>query len=407
MTQIIESISIALNAIWASKLRSFMTVLGNIVAVASIIAVVSLIQGINASVKDAVVSFLSVDTFTVTRAPFTISEDALDRMWRNPRVSARDAAALRTAGTEVLAVMSEIRWSGDIRYRDRVLSSVEIRGVSREYLGFAGFDVVTGRGPTPTEIDRKQPVVVLGADVADDLFKGVSPLDKAVTVAGGHFRVIGVQDRKGTILGMSQDKFVVVPMPALQKIAGNRQSLMVSARVSDPLRMQLAMDQGTVALRIARHLRPKQPDNFGILTSETLLNLWRDMSSRIFSVLIGIVALSLVVGGIVIMNIMLMSVSERTSEIGLRKALGARRRDIMWQILTESITLSIAGGMLGTGLGFAAAFAVAALTPLQASVRLWSIGLGIGMTAVVGLFFGLYPAMRAARLDPIEALRRE
>ena len=264
MIQILEAISIALSAIWASKLRSFMTVLGNVVAVASIIAVVSLVQGINASVKDAVVSFLSVDTFSVTRAPFTTKEEDRDRMWRNPRVTARDAAALRTAGTEVTAVMSEIRSSGEVRYRDRVISSVEIRGVSREYLGFSGFDVVTGRGPTPSEIDRKQSVAILGADVANDLFKGAEPLDKVITIAGGHFRVVGVQARKGTVFGMSQDKFVVVPLPALQKITGYRQSIMVTARVSDPLKMQLAMDQGTVALRIAatppadaaRQLRP-------------------------------------------------------------------------------------------------------------------------------------------------------
>jgi putative ABC transport system permease protein len=407
MTQFIEAISIALNAIWTNKLRSFMTVLGNIVAVASIIAVVSLVQGINASVKDAVVSFLSVDTFSVIRAPFTTTEDGRDRMWRNPRVTSKDAVALRTAGDQVTAVMSEIRWSGDIRYRDRVVTSVQIRGVSREYLNFTGFEVVKGRGPTPSEIDRKQPVVILGADVADELFKGIDPLDKSLTIIGGHFRVVGVQARKGSVFGQSQDKFVVMPLTALQKIVGYRQSVMVSARVEDPLRMQLAMDQGTVALRIARHLRPKQPDNFGLLTSETLLNMWRSISASVFQVLIGVVALSLVVGGIVIMNIMLMAVSERTAEIGLRKALGARRRDIRWQILTESITLSIAGGVVGTSLGFGLAFAVAAFTPLRASVRPWSVALGIGMTALVGLFFGLYPAMRAAKLDPIEALRRE
>jgi putative ABC transport system permease protein len=167
------------------------------------------------------------------------------------------------------------------------------------------------------------------------------------------------------------------------------------------------MDDATVALRSHRRLRPKDPDNFGMFTSDTLLGIYHTMTNGIFAVLIGVVALSLVVGGIVIMNIMLMVVSERTREIGLRKALGARRRDIVWQILTESVMLSTMGGMVGTGLGFVAALIIAKLTPLPAAVQAWSVVMGIGITAIVGLFFGLYPAMRAARLDPIEALRRE
>jgi putative ABC transport system permease protein len=188
---------------------------------------------------------------------------------------------------------------------------------------------------------------------------------------------------------------------------GSRMGLQLLVKPRSPELMKTAMDEATVALRIERRLRPKQPDNFGMFTSETLLNLYRTFTSGIFAVLIGVVALSLVVGGIVIMNIMLMVVSERTREIGLRKALGARRRDIMWQILTESTTLSMIGGLIGTGLGFALAFAIEAFSPVPAAIETWSVALGLGMTSTVGLFFGLYPAMRAASLDPIEALRRE
>jgi putative ABC transport system permease protein len=183
--------------------------------------------------------------------------------------------------------------------------------------------------------------------------------------------------------------------------------LSLTVKPRDLSLIRQTMDDATVALRIARHLRPKQPDNFGLFTADTILDIYNSATSGIFAVLVGVVGLSLVVGGIVIMNIMLMVVSERTREIGLRKALGARKRDIVWQILTESTTLSVAGGLVGTLLGFAAALIIAQLTPLPAKVELWAIALGIGMTAVVGLFFGLYPAIRAASLDPIEALRRE
>ena len=188
---------------------------------------------------------------------------------------------------------------------------------------------------------------------------------------------------------------------------GSRRSLNLTIRPSDPSRMQETMDEARTAMRSTRKLSPKEEDNFGLFTSDTLMELWRDFSQNAFVLLIAIVSLSLVVGGIVIMNIMLMVVSERTREIGLRKALGARRRDIIWQVLTESTTLSIVGGLLGTILGFVVALLVAAFSPLPATIQPWSVVLGIGMTAVVGLIFGIYPANRAARLDPIEALRRE
>ena len=188
---------------------------------------------------------------------------------------------------------------------------------------------------------------------------------------------------------------------------GARFGMQLLVKPKSPELVNVAMDEATVAMRIQRRLRPGKPDNFGMLTSDSLLDLYHQATNGIFAVLVGVVALSLVVGGIVIMNIMLMVVSERTREIGLRKALGARRRDIVWQILTESVTLSVLGGVAGTFIGFVVAIIISKLSPLPAAVQFWSVAIGIGITAVVGLFFGLYPAMRAARLDPIEALRRE
>jgi putative ABC transport system permease protein len=228
-----------------------------------------------------------------------------------------------------------------------------------------------------------------------------------VKVNGVNFRVVGVNEKKGSMFGQSMDNFAVVPLGAYQRLFGARLYLSLGVKPKDPTLMQAAMDDATVALRIERRLKPKEKDNFGIISSESALDFYHSVTRNIFAVLVGVVALSLVVGGIVIMNIMLMVVSERTAEIGLRKALGARRRDIMWQILTESITLSVVGGVIGTTLGFGVAWGLSKVTPLPAAVQPWSVVVGISVTAVVGLFFGLYPSMRAARLDPIEALRRE
>jgi len=284
---------------------------------------------------------------------------------------------------------------------------VQIQGVSRDYIYFSTFGVERGRLISPTEVDRSRPLTVLGWQTADRLFGPADPIDKVITIRGQHFRVIGVSQKKGSVFGQSQDEFAIIPLSEFQKMFGARSGLQILVKPKTPDLVQVAMDEATVAMRIQRRLRPSQPDNFGLLTSEALLDIYHQATNGIFAVLVGVVALSLVVGGIVIMNIMLMVVSERTREIGLRKALGARRTDIMSQMLTESVVLSVFGGVIGTIFGATIAQVIARFTPIPAELEVWSIVLGIGITALVGLFFGLYPAMQAARLDPIEALRRE
>ena len=261
---------------------------------------------------------------------------------------------------------------------------------------------------SPTEVSVARPVVVLGAQTAERLFgPDIEPLEKTIQIEGVHFRVVGVSAKRGALLGQSQDEFAVMPLGQFQQIFGSRRQLTMSVKPEDLNEISAAIDDTTVALRSTRRLKPRQPDNFAIFNSETVLGIYRSATSGIFAVLVGVVALSLVVGGVVIMNIMLMVVTERTREIGLRKALGARRADIMTQMLTESVVLSMFGGVVGTAFGALIAIMISRVTPIPASIQSWSVALGIGITALVGLFFGLYPASRAARLDPIEALRRE
>ena len=407
MNQVIDSIAIALQAIWANKLRSFMTVLGNIVAVTSIVTVVTLIQGMNGMVADAIVSDIGADSFTVQRRPPIFNEDDEERARNNPLITIDEAEAIRRFSPLIASVAAQANQNASVSYRTEEVDNAQIQGVTSSYSDFSTFGVEIGRMMSQVEVDRGQQVAMLGWGLADRLFGEINPLDKTIKIAGINFRVVGVSEQKGSFFGNSQDNYAVVPLGAYQRLFGARQSLQLMVKPTSTDVMPAAMDDATVALRVSRRLKPKEPDNFGILTSETILNLYRQVTSGIFAVLVGIVALSLVVGGIVIMNIMLMVVSERTREIGLRKALGAKRKDIMTQVLTESITLSTFGGLIGIGLGSLAATAIAAFTPLPARLEMWSVVLGIGITAAVGLFFGIVPAFKAARLDPIEALRYE
>jgi len=409
MNTILESAKIALAAIWSAKLRSFMTVLGNIVAVTSIIAVVSLIQGLNASVKQAILDEAGAESFSIQRYPVTRSDEDFDRVRSNPIITMQDMRAIqRYDGEHIAAIMANTSGRGRITFRDKSIDNTQVEGVSSSYISFSGYTAERGRLMSPIEVERSRPVTVLGWQTADRLFgTNVDPIDKIIQIEGVHFQVVGVSEKKGSMLGQSQDSFAIIPLGQFAMMFGSRRSLDLRVRPKEVSDLAAAQDEATVALRGARRLSPKQPDNFGMYTSDTILGIYKSATNGIFAVLVGVVGLSLVVGGIVIMNIMLMVVSERTREIGLRKALGAKRSDIMSQMLTESVVLSMFGGVVGTILGSSVALAVSALTPIPAKVEIWAVVLGITITAVVGLFFGLYPASRAAALDPIEALRRE
>ena len=407
MSQLFESVMLALASIWANKLRSMLTLLGNIVAVSSIITVVALITGVNAAVTDAIVSDLGADSLTIQRTGVTQHEDDFERMRNNPLVTMKDAQAIKRFGESIGSVMAQAQTSSRVSYRDEELESVQVQGVSEEYLDFTTFDAERGRMVTPTEISRKRLVTLIGWQIADRLFGAADPLDKQIRVAGVPFTVVGVSKKKGAAFGQSLDEFVVIPLGAYQRLFGARQSLQLMIKPRDAAFASAAQDEARVALRVERGLKPAEPDNFGIIASGSMMALFQQATAGIAVLLVGLGGLSLLVGGIVIMNIMLMVVSERTREIGLRKALGAKRSDIMSQMLTESVVLSVFGGVVGTILGSSVALAVSTFTPIPASVEIWAVVLGITITALVGLFFGLYPASRAAALDPIEALRRE
>jgi len=406
---IAEGISIALDAIWANKLRSFLTVLGNIIAVTSIILVVSIIQGLDSEVSD-IFSSQGTDVFSVVRSGelFSQLDERLAR--NNPRIRRADAAMLREEGRTFGAVVETAQRGAAVEYRDVQLDRVGVTGYSHEYNLTDTFGIESGRYFSLLEGRRNRSVAVLGADTAEQLFPGLPPsaaLDKRILINGKHFIVVGVHKARGALLGISQDEFINIPIGAFERMFGRRGIDSIVIRPRDVDQMDAARSEARLLMRIRRGLRPGDNDNFGITSADTFIDIYRQATSGIYTVLVSVVAMSLVVGGIVIMNIMLMVVTERTKEIGIRKAVGATYRAVLWQFLVEAITLSLAGGVLGLAFGYAGASLVSAFTPLPYTLAWWSVGMAIAVVTIVGVVFGIYPAGRAAKLDPITALGYE
>ena len=401
-----ESIGIALGGLRANKLRSFLTLLGIIIGVASVIAVVSFVEGLNRFVTQKLLN-AGANVFMVDKYGFITSQEAFEAASKNPDVTLDDADALREGMRHASMIVAEAGSAAPLRYRGKVMKGVPVNGRG------AGYDLVDDqaieRGRHLSELDdsERRPVAVVGPEVSDELFGTLDPIGRELRIDRYEFEVVGVTKAKGKMFGQSQDRFVTVPIRTFQKYWQERGSFQLAVKSVDQASLELAQQEARNILRARRHQRPGQPDRFGITTSETWLQLYRTLTGGIFVVSIGVAAISLFVGGIVIMNIMLVSVTERTKEIGIRKALGARRRDILTQFLVEATTLSLTGGLIGILLGASLALLVGAVSPLPAALSMTAVLLGVVMSTAVGVFFGSYPAARAARLDPIEALRYE
>jgi putative ABC transport system permease protein len=411
---LLDAVRLALQQIRAQKLKSGFSLIGVFIGVMFLIAVVSVVQGMNRYMTDKFAgTILGVNTFRLRQFPDVQLGNVTDSTWRvwqrRPRIHYDDALAVMRGLNVPVVTAWESSTRATLSAGRRQATGIEVTAATEQYFDIRSLKIAIGRPFTAEEARSGVPVVVLGFELAAKLFEGQDPLGREVKIFEVPYRVIGVVEKQGNLFGLSLDKFVVTPAGAPVKRYVNPPRVVdaLAVKATTQTDMREAMAQAEAIMRSRRHLRPRDGDSFALETADEVLDFWAKISRVLFIALPGLVAISLVVGGIVIMNIMLMAVAERTREIGIRKALGARRRDILRQFLVEAVTLATVGAAAGVGTGTALAGLIAAISPLPASVAPWSIAVGVLLGGGVGVVAGVYPATRAARLDPIAALRFE
>jgi putative ABC transport system permease protein len=406
--QLGESFAMAMSSLWSNKLRTFLTLLGIIIGVLTIIAVVSIIQGLNNYVYSKM-SFYGANDFSVRKLSLTVRtiKDLREQLARRD-LTFEDMKLIRNRCRSCELVGASIETSRTVKLGNQTLKDVSVRGVTHiDHLIGSVLELSGGRYMQREEEDHSRYVCIIGNDITDKLFPYTDPLGRRIKVGQNSFQVIGVAKKKGKILGFSQDNFVLIPITTFQKIYGSRRSININIHTASQDQMLEAQEEVRTILRSKRHLAYEDKDDFSFQTSETFIQIYKSATSSIFFAMILVSSIALLVGGIVIMNIMFVAVSERTGEIGIRMAIGARRADILFQFLIESAAISTTGGIIGIVLGFVIASIVTAVTAIPSSVEPLSIAIAILVSTSVGIFFGIYPASKAAKLDPIASIRTE
>jgi len=403
-----EAVRIALQSLWANKLRTVLTLLGVVIGVASVIAVVTLVNGANTYVTTKFASY-GADVFTVSKMPQIItSSEEYERFQKRKNILFPDFEYVRDNCKHCVGIGAQQATTGKIVHGTDYTTDTSIRGYTWQMPALQNLNVMQGRGFTETDEEHSSRVCLIGTDIVDHLFAGMDPLGQELRVDGTPYRVIGVSEKQGSTFGASQDNWVAVPLSAFQKSYGTSKTLTiyVKAGSAGPV-LETAGDEVRTLMRARRHDAPGTPDDFELDTNNTLVGFFGTVTKSFGAVAGAIALISLVVGGIVIMNIMLVSVTERTREIGIRKALGAKGKDILMQFLIESGMMALMGGALGVIGGIGVAQVVTVLIGFPSTIAVWSVLAGLVMATATGVFFGVYPARKAAMLDPIVALRAD